>query len=672
MIGWNNKNNKMENKIENLRKEINRHNYLYHTLNKPEISDVEYDKLFLKLKKLEEKYPELVTKDSPTQYVGSKTDKAFSPVKHNVPMLSIENAFTDDDIRKFDTSLRKLNNGKPIEYIVEPKIDGLAVELVYKNGKLVKASTRGDGYVGEDVTENVKTIKGIPHSLIGNALKTKFPKLEVRGEVFMSKRAFTKLNENIKTPFANPRNAAVGSLRQLDSKITASRKLSMICYGIGKNYLSLLTYSDLINYLSVLQLPVNNKYIKICYSVEEVIEQCKWYENNKDKIPFEIDGAVIKVNSLKLQEKFGLKTRSPRWCLAKKFQSQQEQTKLLDIEIQVGRTGVLTPVAILEPVNVSGVTISKATLHNQDEIKKKDIRIGDTVIVQRAGEVIPEVVSVIKEKRKGKEKKFIMPNVCPSCGHFVYKNMKEVAIRCDHPSCPAQVAGRIKHFVSKSAMDIQGLGDKIIEQLVDKELIKSISGIYGLTKEKLLTLDKIKDKSANKILKAIEDSKTTTLKRFIFALGIKHVGEQTASILVDKFKTLNNIQIVSKEKLLQINEIGPEIAESIYSFFNNEKNKRMISLLQLYGITFKTVEQKKSYFTGKKIVITGTFFISRDKLKQQLEEQGAVVSDSLNKQTDILLVGDSPGSKLQKAKDLNIKIMYEKEYKKIQGTSSVI
>lgn len=659
----------MKNKIENLRKEINKHNHLYHTLNNPEISDAEYDKLFLKLKKLEEKYPELITDDSPTQYVGSKTDKAFSPVKHNVPMLSIENAFTDDDIRKFDASLRKLNNGKPIEYIVEPKIDGLAVELVYKKGKLVKASTRGDGYIGEDVTENVKTIKDVPHYLIGNTLKTKFPELEVRGEVFMTKRAFNKLNENIKTPFANPRNAAVGSLRQLDSKITASRSLSMLCYGIGKNIINELSYNELLEQLSFFSLSVNNRYIRICYTIEQVIEHCKWFENNRDKIPFEIDGAVIKVNSLKLQKKFGLKTRSPRWCLAKKFQSQQESTKLLDIEIQVGRTGVLTPVALLEPVLVSGVTISKATLHNQDEIKKKDIRIGDTVIVQRAGEVIPEVVSVIKEKRKGKEKKFIMPNVCPSCGQFVSQEKNEVAIKCTNSFCPAQVVGRIKHFVSKSAMDIQGLGDKIIEQLVDKELVKSVSSIYGLTKEKLLMLDKIKDKSANKILKAIEDSKATTLKRFIFALGIKHVGEQTASILVDTFKTLENIQTVSKEKLLSINEIGPEIAESIYSFFNNEKNKRQISLFKLYGIKFKTVEKKKSYFTDKKIVITGTLSISRDKLKQQLEEQGAIVSDSLNKQTDILLVGDSPGSKLQKAKDLNIKVMNEKKYNSLQETS---
>ena len=660
----------MKNKIGNLKKEINKHNHLYHTLNKPEISDAEYDKLFLKLKKLEEKYPELITSDSPTQYVGFKSNKAFSPVKHTIPMLSIENAFTDDDIRKFDSSLRKLNNGKQIEYVVEPKIDGLAVELVYKKGILVKASTRGDGYIGEDVTENVKTIKDVP-------LRLGEPRnIEVRGEVFITKKAFNKLNENIKTPFANPRNAAVGSLRQLDSKVTASRSLSMVCYGVGQNDLSVTNYKKLLNHLSWLGIPTSEKALSkeicICYTIEEVIGQCNWFENNRDKIPFEIDGAVIKVNSLKLQEKFGLKTRSPRWCLAKKFQSQQEQTKLLDIEIQVGRTGVVTPVAILKPVLVSGVTISKATLHNQDEIKKKDIRIGDTVIVQRAGEVIPEVVGSVKEKRTGKEKKFRISMICPSCGEFLYKNMKEVAIRCTNEKCPAQAVGRIKHFVSKSAMDIQGLGDKIIEQLVEKGLIKSVSSIYGLTKEKLLQLDKIKDKSANKILKAIEDSKTTTLKRFIFALGIKHVGEQMASILVDKFKTLNNIQIVSKEKLLSINEIGPEIADSIYLFFNNEKNKRMISLLQLHGITFKTVEKKKSYFTDKKIVITGTFFISRDKLKQQLEEQGAIVSDSLNKQTDILLVGDSPGSKLQKAKDLNIKVMNEKEYKKIQGTSSVI
>ena len=642
----------MKNKIGNLKKEINKHNHLYHTLNKPEISDAEYDKLFLKLKKLEEKYPELITSDSPTQYVGSKTDKAFSPVKHTVPMLSIENAFTDDDIRKFDSSLRKLNNGKPIEYIVEPKIDGLAVELVYKKGILVKASTRGDGYIGEDVTENVKTIKDVP-------LRLGEPRnIEVRGEVFITKKAFNKLNENIKTPFANPRNAAVGSLRQLDSKVTASRSLSMICYGVGKNDLQLNRYTELGNYLLLLGFTVEYKNIKVCSSVEEVIEKCNWLENNRDKIPFEIDGAVIKVNSLKLQEKFGLKTRSPRWCLAKKFQSQQEQTKLLDIEIQVGRTGVLTPVAILKPVLVSGVTISKATLFGGDSLAGKDIRIGDTVIVQRAGEVIPEVVSVVKEKRKGKEKKFIMPNVCPSCGHFVYKNMKEAAIRCDNPNCPAQVVGRIKHFVSKQAMNIDGLGDKQIQQLVEKQSIKRFSDIYRLTKRKLLTLNKVKDKLANKILKAIEDSKKTTLKRFILALGIRYVGEQGAELLSRNFKTIDKIKTIGYKQLITIKNIGPHIAKSITEYFSNKENISLIEELLELGITFKTEEIIQSELTGKRIVITGSFEgITRGALSNRIKERGGILQSSVTKDTDILFCGDSPGSKLGKAKSLGIKII---------------
>ena len=656
--------------IEELREKVRYHNNRYHVLDDPEIPDSEYDRLFRRLLQLEKENPELITSDSPSQYVGAEPLKTFDTVKHSQPMLSLENAFSDGDIIDFDARLRRLNNdNNSIEYAVEPKMDGLAIELVYQDGRLTVASTRGDGYTGENVTANIKTILTVPLKLI-SLTNTAIPRLlEVRGEVYMEKEDFENLNrarkdENL-PPFANPRNAAAGSLRQLDPKVTAKRRLNMFCYGTGilSDYKAG-TYYETMLFLQNLGLRVNRPSIKVFSDIKQVIEYCNQLEENRNDFPFEIDGAVIKVNDLALQEKFGLKSRSPRWAIAYKFKPVQAITKITNIEVQVGRTGALTPVAFLDPVEIGGVTVRRATLHNQEEIDKKDIRIYDTVLIQRAGDVIPEVVETIDSKRTGIEKIFRIPENCPVCNTKVLKKENEVVVRCPNKKCPAQLNAGLKHFVSKGAMDIDGLGDKIITQLIDKRFVTQGVDIYRLDRAKLLQLEKIEEKSANNILSAIEASKKTTLSRFIFALGIRHVGEHVAAVIADNFKNIDAIKGTNEDDLLSIREVGPQIAESVVSFFSDEENINHIKNLINEGIQFEETETgKESPVTGKTIVATGSLNrMTRDEFKEFIIKKGGRLSSSVGKGTDILVTGENPGSKLDKARELGIEIIEESKF----------
>lgn len=656
-------------RVEKLREEIEYHNYLYYVLDKPEIPDAEYDRLLRELEKLEEQYPELRSPSSPTQRVGAPPLEEFEIVRHTIPMLSLANAFNETEARDFDKRVKKfLGISGDIEYVSEPKLDGLAVELVYERGIFVVGSTRGDGINGENVTQNLRTIKTIPLRLIQKELPSP-ERLEVRGEVIMQIKKFQELNkkrEQMGEPlFANPRNAAAGSVRQLDSRITAERPLEIYCYGIGEvRGWTFKTQWEILQTFPKWGLRVN-PHVKKCKSIEEVLEYYHEMKEKRESLPYEIDGIVIKVNSLELQSRLGEISRSPRWAIAFKFEPKQETTKILDIIVQVGRTGVLTPVAVMEPVKVGGVEVSRATLHNQDEIEKKDVRIGDTVIIQRAGDVIPEVVGVITSKRKGTEKKFKMPSKCPVCGADVVK--EEAIHRCIGLDCPAQLKGRIKHFASKRAMDIEGLGTKLIDQLVDKGFVKDIADIYYLKKEDLISLERMADKSAQNIIDAIEASKTKPLSKFLFALGIRHVGETTAEDLARNFPRLDDFFNLSKEDLMKIEGIGPEVATSVYQFFRDKKNKESIDRLKKAGV--KIIEPKvkeKGKLAGKTFVFTGTLkSFGRDEARNIVESLGGITASSVSKKVDYVVVGEEPGSKLEKARELGIRILTEEEFKKM-------
>ena len=659
--------------IQELREKIEYHNERYYSLDDPEISDFEYDNMFIRLRALENQHPELISQDSPTQKVGSKPLKTFDEVRHRQTMLSLENAFDDKEIKDFDSRIKKyLKAGAEftVEYTVEPKMDGLAVELVYENGKLTIASTRGDGTTGENVTQNIKTILTVPLSLFNITGNRSVPDLlEVRGEVYMEKQAFEMLNRDRIShkmpPFANPRNAAAGSLRQLDSKITAKRRLNMFCYGVGEvSEPTGATYYETMLALQTMGLRVNRPHIKICSNINEAMEYCHHLEETRDDFPFEIDGAVIKVNSLELQEKLGLKTRSPRWAIAFKFKPVQGTSKILKIDVQVGRTGALTPVAHLEPVEIGGVIVKRATLHNQEEIDKKDIRVNDTVIVQRAGDVIPEVVKIIEAKRTGDEIKYRIPENCPVCGTRVVKTEGEVVIRCPNRKCPAQVLAGLRHFVSKGAMNIEGLGDKIVTQLIDRGFVRQGADFYRLGMDQLLELDKIEKKSAENILNAIEKSKKTTLAKFIFALGIRHVGEHIAAILAERYHNIKELSDISETELLLVDEIGPQIAESIVTYFSDEENTAHISNLLDSGIEFENIaSDDNSPVAGKNIVVTGTLSsMKRSEFKEFVVTKGARFSTSLGKNTDYLVYGVDPGSKLGKAGELGVEVMDESSF----------
>ena len=656
-------------KIDNLRSELNDHNYRYYVLDDPVISDAEYDRLLRELQSLEDTHPELITDDSPTQRVGALPLEGFGNIEHRIPMQSLANAMDSDELLAFhDRLIRRLGKEQAIEYIAEPKLDGLAVELVYENGQFVNGSTRGDGTTGEDITQNLKTIRAIPLAL---RVETQSAPalLEVRGEVFISKDDFKKLNkqqeENDKPVFANPRNAAAGSLRQLDSGITATRPLSIFCYQAGVvEGTTFETHSEFLAALQNWGFPVNPE-IKILNGIEEAITFHSNLKSHRNSLPYEIDGSVIKVNNYALREELGVRSRSPRWAIAGKFKAQQETTVIEDIVLSVGRTGAVTPVAKLQPVKVGGVVVSNVTLHNQDEIDRKDIRVGDTVLIQRAGDVIPQVVKVIKEKRPSNTSPFKMTNTCPECDHDVYRPEDEVVARCQNLSCPAQVKRRIEHFVSKNAMDIDGVGEKLIDQLVEKNLVKSVDDLYHLTLDQLSELERMAEKSAKNTISAIDNSKSTTFHRFVHALGIRNVGEHVAKVLEKSFT--GNIEIFMKtnaEVLEDIDEVGPIVAETIVKFWADKTNINIVNNCFKLGISLELVKNEtEQIFMGKTFVFTGSLqSITRKEGKEIIEARGGRAAGSVSAKTDCIVAGENAGSKLKKAEKLGIPVLTESEF----------
>lgn len=658
-----------DNQIQALRDQLNDHNYRYYVLDDPLISDSEYDQLFRELQKLETDNPNLITEDSPTHRVGAEPLSSFGSWTHRMPMLSLANAMNEDELAAFDTRVKKgLDTEKDLEYMAEPKLDGLAVELVYENGFFVNGSTRGDGITGEDITQNLKTILAIPLSLRKNGQKTP-PLLEVRGEVFITKDGFKKLNRNQEKeelpPFANPRNAAAGSLRQLDSKITATRPLSIYCYEAGRiDGISFDTHEDFLSTLKEWGFPVNPEIQKV-NNAETMVAFHRNLEAKRDSLPYEIDGTVFKVNAINQRNALGIRSRSPRWAIAGKFKAQQATTLVQDIIPSVGRTGAVTPVARLEPVNVGGVVVTNATLHNQDEIDRKDVRVGDTVLIQRAGDVIPEVVKVILAKRPPETKTYQLPTACPSCGQEVFRPEGEVVARCQNLSCPAQVKGRIEHFVSKGALDIDGFGEKLVDQLVDKKLILTVDDIFKLNFDDLVNLDRMAEKSALNILTAIQDSKQTTFARFVYALGIRNVGAHLSKVLEKAFVgDIEKFMNAAAEDLEAIDEVGPIVAETITTFLSNCTNTDVIKSCLSLGIRLKKVEEPKSLLLqGKTFVFTGALTqFSRNEAKEMTEAHGGKVSGSVSKNSDFVVAGPGAGSKLKKATELDIPVLSEAEF----------
>ncbi|GAQ94484.1 DNA ligase [Thermodesulfovibrio aggregans] len=659
--------------IEKLVSEINYHNYRYYVLDSPVISDEEYDMMLRRLKELEEKWGYILP-DSPTQRVGAAPSEKFEKVEHREPMLSLDNAFSEEELRDFDERVKRLlGTNEPIEYTVEPKYDGLAVELSYKNGFLYKASTRGDGYVGEDITQNIKTIKSIPLKIEGVDIVPE--EIDIRGEVYMNIDEFERINrekqEKGEPIFANPRNAASGSVRQLDPSITASRRLHMACYGVGYySGIEFKTQYEFIEWLRWARFPVP-AYVKVVKGIDEVIKAIKEIEQLRATYPFETDGAVVKVNDFELQRRLGVKTREPRWAIAYKYPAHQGITRLNDIVASVGRTGVITPVAILEPVRIGGVTVSRSTLHNWDEVKRKDIRVGDYVIVERAGEVIPHIIGVVVDRRTGKEKVPEPPEHCPVCGSKTVREPGEVALKCINFNCPAQVEERIKHFASRRAMNIEGLGDKTVELLHKTGFIKSFVDLYKLRQEDIRKLPGFAELSSKKLIEAIERSKKTILARFLYALGISQVGEYAAKLLAQNFRRLEDLYHVKMEQLIEIPQIGEKTAKAIEQFFNNEENLKAIEELKSLGLTLANPDYKEKEeslpLKGLTFVITGTLPKPRYEVQDMIEKAGGKVSSSVSKNTDYLVVGEEPGSKLAKANQLGVKTISYEELLKMLG-----
>lgn len=652
--------------IEELREQINYHNYLYYVLDSPEIPDAEYDRLLRELQTLEQQYPEFITADSPTQRVGAQPLAEFAKVRHEIPMLSLANAFSEQEVEDFVKRIRDRVDIENVEFTAEPKLDGLAISLLYENGVLIRGATRGDGTTGEDVTQNVRTIATIPLRLIG---KDYPPVLEVRGEVYMNKKGFKELNERQEKKegktFANPRNAAAGSLRQLDPRITAERPLEIYCYGVGRVEGSELPdrHSNILKQLKKWGLRISPD-IKVVQGWGGCIEYYNKMQERREELPYEIDGVVYKVNSIALQQELGFVARAPRWAIAHKFPAQEEMTKLIGIDVQVGRTGALTPVARLEPVFVGGVTVTNATLHNQDEIERKDVRIGDTVIVRRAGDVIPEVVSVVLSRRPKHTHVFEMPKQCPVCGSDVMRPEGEAVVRCTGGLfCPAQRKEAIKHFASRRAMDIDGLGDKLVDQLVERELIHDVADLYSLTHEQIAGLERMADKSAANLVQALEKSKATTLARFLYSLGIREVGEATAQNLARYFGSLEELMEADTETLEQVPDIGPVVAESITAFFHQKHNRDVIEKLIAADVHWpaeKVTAKKDQPLQGKTFVLTGTLeSMTRDEAKEKLQTLGAKVSGSVSSKTTYVVAGADPGSKYDKAVELGVEILDE-------------
>lgn len=644
---------------------INEHNYQYYVLDNPNISDSDYDKLFQELLNIENNYPELLTSNSPSQRVGAEPSEAFKQIKHTTAMLSLGNAFYEDDLIAFNKRICDELDLVDIEYTAEPKFDGLAVTIHYENGNLKLAATRGDGYTGEDVTHNIKTINTIPLTISLKDLPSQF---EVRGEVFMLKNDFLLLNksqsEKGEKTFANPRNAAAGTLRQLDPSVAVKRPLRFYAYNIFSSTTQITnSQAESFEILKKYKIPTT-QHIKVIKGVEGMMSYYKEINDLRPSLPFDIDGVVYKVNLFKHQDNLGFVSRAPRWAIAHKFPAEEAHTELLGIDVQVGRTGSITPVARLRPVQVAGVTVMNATLHNEDELRRKDIHIGDHVVVRRAGDVVPEVVRVILEKRPQDAKKFEMPNICPSCNSILVKDKDEAVLRCINGiSCPAQKKQGLMHFVSRKAMNIDGLGEKIIDQLMDSNLLNQTSDFYRLKKEQLLSLERFAEKSADNLIKSIENSKNTSMARFIYALGIRNVGEATANDLANHFGNLNKIKQASLDQLIEVRDIGPTVAESIFKYFNSSESVNEIEQLVSLGIHWQDIKldlNKNRELEGQVFVLTGTLpKLKRDEAKALIMNAGGKVSGSVSKNTDYVVAGDEAGSKLEAAKKLNITIIDE-------------
>ena len=652
---------------------INEHNYQYYVLDNPNISDSDYDKLFQELLNIENNYPELLTSNSPSQRVGAEPSEAFKQIKHTTAMLSLGNAFYEDDLIAFNKRICDELDLVDIEYTAEPKFDGLAVTIHYENGNLKLAATRGDGYTGEDVTHNIKTINTIPLTISLKDLPSQF---EVRGEVFMLKNDFLLLNksqsEKGEKTFANPRNAAAGTLRQLDPSVAVKRPLRFYAYNIFSSTTQITnSQAESFEILKKYKIPTT-QHIKVIKGVEGMMSYYKEINDLRPSLPFDIDGVVYKVNLFKHQDNLGFVSRAPRWAIAHKFPAEEAHTELLGIDVQVGRTGSITPVARLRPVQVAGVTVMNATLHNEDELRRKDIHIGDHVVVRRAGDVVPEVVRVISEKRTQDAKKFEMPNICPSCNSILVKDKDEAVLRCVNGiSCPAQKKQGLMHFVSRKAMNIDGLGEKIIDQLIDSNLLNQTSDFYRLKKEQLLSLERFAEKSADNLIKSIENSKNTSMARFIYALGIRNVGEATANDLANHFGNLNKIKQASLDQLIEVRDIGPTVAESIFKYFNSSESVNEIEQLVSLGIHWQDIKldlNKNRELEGQVFVLTGTLpTLKRDEAKALIMNAGGKVSGSVSKNTDYVVAGDEAGSKLEAAKKLNITIIDESKLIELTG-----
>lgn len=662
---------------EELRRAIEHHNYLYYVLDSPEIDDHEYDRLMRRLTEIERSFPELAIPESPTQKVGGEPREGFAEVRHTVPMLSLNSVYSRDEIIEFDARVKKfLESDEDVVYVAEPKIDGVAVELVYLDGVFSVGATRGDGFVGEDVTANLKTVRAIPLRLRKAALQ--FPRrLEIRGEVFISTEDFLSLNEargrEGEEPLRNPRNAAAGSLRQLDPNVTGRRPLDILCYGVGSaGGFDFETQWAVLERLKDWGLKTNGLNRR-CKNIDEALEYFGDLESERESLPYEIDGLVIKVDQLRLQRALGEISRSPRWAAAAKFQPRQAITRIEEIRVQVGRTGTLTPVAVLEPVEVGGVEVKRATLHNQDEIDRKDIREGDTVVIQRAGDVIPQVVRVLRERRTGEERRFKLPSNCPVCGSEVDRGDDEVAVRCIGLNCPAKLKETIRHFASKGGMDIEGLGGKTVSQLVDRGMVADLSSIYYLTREQILSLDLFAEKSTENLLASIERSKDRDLARFLFALGIRHVGEHLSQVLAGRFDSLDQIAAATEEKLVEINEIGPEVAASIIRFFGQPGNIDVLRKLEEAGVrarkeTVSEGETSPRALDGKSFVFTGTLeSMTRAEAKRLVLSRGGRVVSDVSGKTDYVVAGADPGSKLDKARKLGVRVLSEGEFADLAG-----
>lgn len=653
-------------KVSEITTLLNQYGYEYYVLDQPSVPDAEYDRLMQELLTLEEQFPELKTPDSPSERIGGKVLDVFEKVEHRTPMLSLGNAFNEQDLKDFDRRIRQAV-GDEFSYVCELKIDGLAVSLRYEDGLFIQGATRGDGTIGEDITANIKTIKSIPLRLRENVT------LEVRGEAFMSKRSFEALNklkeERGEDLAANPRNAAAGSLRQLDPKIAASRNLDVYLYGIGNaGELGVTSHSEGLDYLDQLGFKTNKERRK-CATIDDVIVFVNSWVDKRPNLPYEIDGIVIKVDSYEHQNQLGTTAKSPRWAIAYKFPAEEVVTTLIDIELSVGRTGVVTPTAILKPVKVAGTTVQRASLHNEDLIREKDIKIGDQVVVKKAGDIIPEVVNVLAEQRTGQEVDFQMPTHCPECESELVRFEGEVALRCINPKCPAQIREGLIHFVSRNAMNIDGLGERVISQLFAEKLIIDVADIYKLTREQLLALERMGEKSVANLLKAIEVSKGNSLEKLLFGLGIRHVGAKAAKTLAQQFDTMDKLAAASKEDLIAINEIGDKMADSIVAFFEQEEANELMKELAAAGVNMEykgpkpvSVEDSDSIFSGKTVVLTGKLeVLSRNEAKEKIEALGGNVSGSVSKKTHLVIAGEDAGSKLTKAQELGIEVWDEEK-----------